>query len=453
MSNEDRIKNWRARRDAQSTASEAPEPAMPGGESTVIAEDDIHLAPGDSIAKVLEKVLDLLSSVPYKNAADRRRIYDALENDLEQALALCKPIAEEGDYRRRQLRLIVRTVEADIRAGVNVFVASYRPEALEIEDKRLSEALERRTQQRKQQEFREARRRATQEDFAFEIPLQPQEAAEVAVLRQRLTGIHAHQKPGMPGSLSLRLASVIPLLRLQLHVIQGESRIALLWALFGPAVLLSLISSLYFLSGINFVLGMDVPTFSLTGATTWIMFRQIIFRMSTSYVAARGLLNLEPITPLAVALVQGIIFLAIYAGVYAILIGVGYAFGLVSLPVHRLGVAAYVLMMGVGAAATGLLFGSIATRWHYFLRFAPVIERFLEVFSSVFFVSEQLPAQYRQYFLWSPFAHGMQLLRSAYFGTYDSHDASRAYFFTAVILLMVLGIGVERLARTHVQPM
>ena len=66
----------------------------------------------------------------------------------------------------------------------------------------------------------------------------------------------------------------------QLHVMHGESRIALLWALVGPVVLLTLISSLYILMGTHYILGMDVQTFSLLGAT-WIMFRQIVFRSST----------------------------------------------------------------------------------------------------------------------------------------------------------------------------
>jgi ABC-type polysaccharide/polyol phosphate export permease len=71
----------------------------------------------------------------------------------------------------------------------------------------------------------------------------------------------------------------------------------------------------------------------------------------------------------------------------------------------------------------------------------------------VFFVSEQLPEQYRKYVLWSPFAHGMQLLRSAYFTSYASQDASRAYFLVALVFLAVVAAAAERLVRRDVQPM
>ena len=92
----------------------------------------------------------------------------------------------------------------------------------------------------------------------------------------------------------------------------AKARIALLWALVGPVVLLTLISSLYILMGTHYILGMDVQTFSLLGATTWIMFRQIIFRSSAAYISARGLLNFQGVTPLMCALVQALIYVSVY---------------------------------------------------------------------------------------------------------------------------------------------
>ena len=47
----------------------------------------------------------------------------------------------------------------------------------------------------------------------------------------------------------------------------------------------------------------------------------------------------------------------------------------------------------------------------------------------------------------------MQLLRSAYFEAYESHDASLGYFLTSLVFLMVVALAAERLARPNVQPM
>lgn len=453
MSNDDRIRNWRARRNARELAREPDfTAARPIAAADAVPDDDGRALPAHA-TKRLATVLDALASGPLGSAADRRRVYDALQREQERLIAHAGLRHEDEEYRRRQLRMIIRLLETDIRAGVDVLAAAYVPATLLTDDARLREGLVRRAQRRKLQSTRDERRRATQQDVPLEIPLQADEAADADVLRERLARIHIRQFQPPPGALRSRLAVFVPLLRLQLHIIQGESRVALLWTLVGPIVLLSLISSLYILSGTHFILGMDVPTFSMLGATTWIMFRQIVFRTSTAYVSSRGLINIGAVTPLAVALVHGCIFLSIYLCVFAVLIGIGHRLDVISLPANPAGFGAYVVMMGFGGAALGIVFGSIAAAWRFFLRFAAVIERFLQIFSSVFFVSEQLPEQYRQYVLWSPFAHGMQLLRSSYFEGYSSQDASFAYFVTSLIFLAAIAVVAERIASNRVQPM
>jgi ABC-type polysaccharide/polyol phosphate export permease len=135
------------------------------------------------------------------------------------------------------------------------------------------------------------------------------------------------------------------------------------------------------------------------------------------------------------------------------LIYVGNWFGAFSLPANWLGFWAWVAGMGVAGVAVGVLFGAAAVIWPYFLRFAPMIERALEIFSAVFFVSEQLPEQYRAYVLWSPFAHALQLLRSAYFTSYKSEDASPEYFVISLGILIVAAYAAQRAVRSRSQPM
>jgi ABC-type polysaccharide/polyol phosphate export permease len=479
MSNEDRIRNWRARRQQRGYALgegavERPGQAEPDAHSpdihdssmasprSALPERDEPMEPRvvtgqaqwqPTAAAALALLLGRLAGASAATVAQRRAVYEALQTEREAEIASAGLAAETADFHRRLLRATIRLVEDDIRAGVDVFLPGYAPATLTVEEARLSSGHGRRAMRRKAHEAREARRLASRQDVALQFELPPQEAADLAVLRARVATLHARQRSYRPGESQGLLATLIPLVILQLHIIHGESRIALLWALLGPAVLLTLISSLYLLSGTHYILAMDVPTFALLGATTWIMFRQIVFRSSTSYVSARSLLNLEAITPLMSALTQALIYLVIYLLVYAVLLSGGYALGLITLPASWSGFLFYVVTIGVGGAAVGILFGSIATAWPFFLRFAPVIERFLQIFSGVFFVSEQLPEQFRPYFLWSPFAHGMQLLRSASFDSYKSHDASLSYFLTSLVFLGVVAVAAERLARSNVQPM
>ncbi|WP_332609001.1 ABC transporter permease [Achromobacter sp. ESBL13] len=446
MSNEDRIKGWRNRRKDSNYAV--------GSGVDAWRLDPAALFEAQATPSVLLKpLLARLLGEPHDSVAARRAVYEAVQAELDAEIARSKVDETLADFSRRRLRLIVRLLETDIRAGVDVFASGYMPAKLIAEDERLAAAHARRVERRKQDEARDARRHASRNDIALEIELPQGEAADLAILRQRLQVLHEGHHPGSAGRGQPVGRTLMALFVYQLRVIHGESRIALLWALVGPVVLLTLISSLYILMGTHFILGMDVQTFSLLGATTWIMFRQIVFRSSTAYISARGLLNFQGVTPLMCALVQAMIYVSVYLVVFAVLISAGHALGMITLPESWAGFILFVVLMGCCGSAMGVLFGSIATFWHFFLRLAPVIERGLQIFSSVFFVSEQLPEHLRPWILWSPFAHGMQLLRSAYFAAYDSHDASLGYFLTALVFMMVVALAAERLARPNVQPM
>ncbi|WP_454689016.1 ABC transporter permease [Achromobacter aloeverae] len=446
MSNEDRIKGWRTRRkDRNYTVGS-------GVDAWRLDPAKLFEAKAPP-AVLLKPLLARLQGEPHDSVAARRAVYEAVQAELDAEIARSAVDETLADFSRRRLRLIVRLLEQEIRAGAAVFEPGYMPSRLAAEDERLAMAHARRVERRRQDEARDARRHASRNDIPLEIALSPAEAGDLAILRERLRALHEGHSPrhagkGRPGG-----RTFLAMLVYQLRVMHGESRIALLWALVGPVVLLTLISSLYILMGTHFILGMDVQTFSLLGATTWIMFRQIIFRSSTAYVSARGLLNFQGVTPLMCALVQALIYVSVYLVVFAVLITAGHALELITLPADWAGFLLYVVLMGFGGAAMGVLFGSIATFWHFYLRLAPVIERFLQIFSGVFFVSEQLPEQLRPWMLWSPFAHGMQLLRSVYFDSYESQDASLSYFLTALVFLMVAALAAERLARPNIQPM
>ena len=454
MSNEDRISNWRTRRSTQGYVIGAGVPGNAGLLESVIAPLQTP-APGTGTetASALAYVLKALRASAADSVAARRTVFKTLQAQFDHQAKQAALAESETSFGERRLRNTINLVEQAIRAGDDVHAEAYAPATLAADDARLASAYGKRVQRREEEQARHARRRASHDDVSLAVQLAPEEAADLEALRAHVALLHAGQPAPEAATERSLLATLLPLLRFQVATIQAESRFALIWALFGPAVLLALISAMYFLSGTHYILGMDVASFSMTGATTWIMFRQIIFRSSTTYVSARSLLNLPGVTPLATALMQAAVYLVLYMFVFGLLITAGFQLDLISLPANWPLFALLVAAMGTGGAAIGVLFGAIATRWHYFLRMAPVIERFLELFSGVFFVSEQLPEQYRAYVLWSPFAHGMQLLRSAYFSSYQSTDASLTYFLVALVFLAVAALVAERFARPDVQPM
>ena len=273
MSNEDRIKRWRSRR-------------KDGGYTVGSGVADWRLDPAAlfepkaTTAVLFKPLLARLQGEPHDTVAARRAVYEAVQAELEAEISRSAIDENLADFSRRRLRLIVRLLEQDIRADVAVFEPGYMPAKLAAEDERLATAHARRWERLKQEEAREARRHASRNDIALEIEVERDEAGDLAVLRDRLRAIHERQSPDVVGSHRPVGRTLMAMFIYQLRVMHGESRIALVWALVGPVVLLTLISSLYILLGTHYILGMDVQTFSLLGATTWIMFRQIVFEVA-----------------------------------------------------------------------------------------------------------------------------------------------------------------------------
>jgi capsular polysaccharide transport system permease protein len=448
MDNEDRIKAWREQRaagilptDPQATALQLAftKTAALVGESNV------------SVHTLLRVALDSLAAFPQNGSGERRSVYDRMSAGAQTGIDERGLSETTADYWRRRIGFVIRGLENDIRRRVDVFIDGYAPEGLAETDEKLLVRYRNQVRRQRADKIREDRRRATRENVYHAIPMPPEDASDLAMLRPMLEHLHATQRPA--GAYVPRILTILPLFYLRLQIIQSDSRIALLWTLFGPVTLMIVISSLYFLSGIHYVLGMDVLTFTLTGSVTWIMFRIIVFRSAESYFGGRAFFSLEPISPYIMAVVNATFYMIVYMTVLIVLVTGGHLLGFVSLPHDIIGVAVCIAGVAAVASSFGLVFAAIATKWEYFMRFAPVIERALQLFSSVFFVSEQLPEMYRKYILWWPLSHGLQLLRSCYFEVYKSTDASITYFVVSIIMFVTAGFIADRLARSNVQPM
>ena len=133
MSNEDRIKGWRARRKNRDYAV---------GEGVAAWRLDLAALfdAKSSPSVVLKQMLARLQGERHDNVAARRAVYEAMQAELEeegQRRGVSDTIA---DFARRRLRIFVRLMEQDIRAGVDITAPGYVPAALAAEDARLTAA-------------------------------------------------------------------------------------------------------------------------------------------------------------------------------------------------------------------------------------------------------------------------------------------------------------------------
>lgn len=407
----------------------------------------------DSVANdYIRLLIRFLSEVDVGSPRARLDVYARFEKTLTARLYVSdQPYHEETiDYHRKLLQTAVKLVEQDIRGGLDCLAPDYFPVKFADADNRLRDRLKAQAHRRLVAEKRALA--AAEEASRLEIEGPRDEAAAVHVASLlRFIDMLAPPATARPSPLA-QLRIVRALFIAEMQTIVAEGRIALIWMFVQPAALLTVISLVYFVVSTRYILNMDVPTFALLGSSTWIMCRQVIFRVSGSFASRRFLFSLPPVRSIETALVQGLLYMLIYTCVFLLLTTLGHIVGLVTTPAQPLKVIAYLIGMWLFAFSTGLIFGSIAVVAPLFSRFASIIERILLIFSSVFFVSEQLPEVYKPYVLWSPTAHGMQLLRAGYFEGYDAPDASPLYFIACIACLIAVGLACERVVRPRIHP-
>lgn len=409
-------------------------------------EDDIDFPIGGSAQQYVAAIVKAIALTQSASNPQRRAIYDKFEEVQKQHFNGIDGSDLERDHYYRLLRAVIRSLENDIRNGVDIFADGYISPDLLIFEKRLDD---RRTALAERAETQ--RRRA--ENAAEKPPeLTANDIYRIEKSVTLMAMLTTTQQAGRQSRVRRFVAVVRAVLTYDLQLVAAEGVVYMIWLLIQPAVLLGIISALYMLVATRFILNMDVPTFALLGSATWIMCRQTILRVSGVFNTRRALYNLYEIRPLHAAVAQALVYFIIYFCVFLLLFGSGTLLGLFTAPAKPIQVMGYIVLMWMLAFSIGLIFGSIGVIWPVFLRFSTVLERILQMFSSVFFVSEQLPEEYKKYVLWSPTAHGMQKIREAYFKGYESTDSSSLYFISMVFIGVMIGLVAERAVVWRVQP-
>lgn len=407
-------------------------------------------SPEEVARQYLSVLLRAIRSLPNNTARSRGEMYQRAERAQKLSVAAAsEPIEpEEAEFHVRLFRTVRNMLESDIRAGLDIFDADYYPDQLAEVAKRLAERRDLLLARKHAIAARKARLANATRAPAAGAPELRRAIDDMDSALAYMDAAKARLNRFFQGLVTFRALFI-----LQVQLISSRSRLSLLWLFLQPVALLMLISAIYVILVMHTIMNMDVPSFALLGATTWIMIRRAMMYTAGSFRLCTPFINMPPIRPLSYALTQSTIFLLIYALVLATMILYVNLVGWSQPPHDPLMLIVYFFGMWLISFCLGVCSASIATFWPFFLQIASVLfGRALEIFSSVYFVSEQLPEAYKPFVLWSPTAHGMQLLRQAYFAGYVSTDASPGYFWSSVLCLMIATAVAVRISATRVEP-
>jgi len=231
----------------------------------------------------------------------------------------------------------------------------------------------------------------------------------------------------------------------------GSHQLGYLWAFIEPVLWIITFWALFFIAKRTPPHGMDLLLFLVTGIVPYDLFRETVSRSMSAISANKALLFYPQVRPLDLVLARSTLEVATNATVFVALIAgvalINGGFSCENLLLVLLGLC----LAGLFGATLGLMLCAASV-------FAGVVERLvgpilrpLFWISGIFFTANDLPSNIRQYMMWNPVLHCVELVRDGWFTSYTAWHASPAYVAAWILALGFAGLTLERVARNRLE--
>ncbi len=215
----------------------------------------------------------------------------------------------------------------------------------------------------------------------------------------------------------------------------GSYRLGALWLILDPLIQVGVMVALF--AGIlNRVMpNVEYAIYLATGIVPWLMFGDIVNRGMASVNANKGLFSFRQVRPLDAFLARVFLEFFIYSLVFVIVLVVLMLVGYKVRMDRPLEFLLSYLSVAALATAISLLMMSLQAFVPEVRKAVGVSLRFLYLISGVILPMSVVPWEYRQYFMWNPLLHAMELGREAFFPAFHAVDASWSYLWFCVSVL------------------
>lgn len=245
---------------------------------------------------------------------------------------------------------------------------------------------------------------------------------------------------GMAGHLRLTVHVVHALIIREFKTRFGQYHLGYLWALAEPVAHVAILSVIFGLRSRMAPAGIDFPVFLATGIIPFLLFRRMVTRGMSTVEGNRALFNYRQVKPLDTLIARAVLEITIYSIVFVVfMVGAGWLGFDVS--VHDpLAVMAVFITLGLFGLGLGALACVFVTFFPDAALIVPLAMRPLYFISGVIFSIERVPPEYRDYLLWNPVLHAMELIRAGYFQRIETPYGDPLYLLWFTVASLFLGL-------------
>jgi len=227
----------------------------------------------------------------------------------------------------------------------------------------------------------------------------------------------------------------------------GSQKLGYLW------VFIDSIAQIVVLAGIKAILfdrsmpGVDFAVFLAIGILSFSMFKSIVFRSMDAFRANKGLFAYKQVKPIDALIARVMVEFLIYICALIALSAIGLYFNFdVNIQNIMLFVGAYI-WISIFGLSLGITFAILAEFFENLKKIVKLIFLPLFFISGIFFSVESLPLALREWLLYNPVLHFMELIHGSYFSVLDTHYVDYQYIFFWTTIPLFVGLFLYQ--RTH----
>ncbi len=242
-------------------------------------------------------------------------------------------------------------------------------------------------------------------------------------------------------ALTIQCRVVFALIMREVKSRYGRRQLGFLWALLEPMLFIGLFIGLFYLMGRNSQSGIPTPLFFVTGFTPFFLFKDLYPQVATCAKGANTLLMFPQVSRTDIILSSVTLTSLLSLAVMCIFLGICYAAGYEFQMQRTLQVLGALTLLILLATGVGLVVGAFTIKYEFVASLAGAfLGRPLFMSSGLFFTADMVPATARDYLLYNPILHCIELLRSAMFESFESRYVDLPYVVYFVLILNAFGL-------------
>lgn len=224
----------------------------------------------------------------------------------------------------------------------------------------------------------------------------------------------------------------------------GKMQLGYLWAFLEPISFVVVLSGIFISIGRKAPFGMDMIMFFGTGILAFQLYRNLAMQLGSAFSANRALLTFPIVQRIDTLYARAILEIATILMVMIILFGSMTLSGLTHLP-HDLGQVTLSILglsvLGFGVGAINAVMNVLLPAWRLI---EAMISRPMFFLSGIFYAIDTMPHAIREFLLWNPVLHGVEMMRLGFHTGYRSQSVDITYLLWWGVGTLLIGLSAER---------